>query len=57
MDLETKFFYKTNPTVQQYINNIKADKKINIKTYYNKEGIFITESDDKNYYKIILFKV
>jgi hypothetical protein len=48
--------YVLNKNVKSYIDKIKNVKQINIFSYITSKGIWLTETDFENYFKITLFK-
>jgi len=46
-----------NPNVEKYINSVPSDgNKLYYETVFSDQGIWLVESDNKEYYKVLLFK-
>lgn len=56
MDFNTMYYYQTNPQIKKYLESFTEKKEIHLQTQFNKDGIVLSESDNKKYYKITYFK-
>jgi hypothetical protein len=48
--------YDFDSDIKNYIDSLKKDNKLNLKFLFSPEGIWLIESDNETYYKVILFE-
>ena len=56
MDYEALMLYYKNKDFKLYIDSIDAKNKIYFNTMVSNDGIWLVESDNKDYYKVLNFK-
>lgn len=48
--------YDFNTDIKNYIDSLNKDNKLNLKFLFSSEGIWLIESDNEKYYKVLFFE-
>jgi hypothetical protein len=56
VDKNAYALYDYNPAIKKYINSVTNKEKVSFKCEISKEGIWLIESDNEEYYKVTYFE-
>jgi hypothetical protein len=56
LDMNTYILYDFNPAIKKNINSVTSKEKVSFNCEISQEGIWLIESDNKEYYKVTYFE-